>query len=224
MATEIYEHYLDQILRIQSLSQVKGKILQRLWQADEVPFPKPWVASAELLALTGQKYFDRRARELRDQLGCDLETDYREELGGHAWRLRSPQLSPPQPRNYLNTTQKRKLFEQYDHRCVICGMQATPGLRGLQSDHRVPLSRGGSHAWDNWQTLCTACNVGKRRACAGCDLDCQLCPWAFPDRVGIPLWTTLPEPLIYNLDRYATQHQKTRSEIIEEAIRRYLDF
>lgn len=93
----------DEYIKIlpSGISDVKLKILKKLWQADSKSFPKYWVSSAELLELTGQKYFDRRARELRDQLGCDIETQHNAELSGHAWRINSPKLAPPQDREYL---------------------------------------------------------------------------------------------------------------------------
>ena len=80
------EEYLELLPSKRKLSEVKIKILTRLWGKTTDNFPKPWVASAELLELTGQKYFDRRTRELRDQVGCDVESTYREEFAGHGWR------------------------------------------------------------------------------------------------------------------------------------------
>ena len=73
-----------------ALSNVKKIILKTLWnEGDE--FPKNWVSSERLLDLTKQKYFDRRIRELRDQVGCDIKTgSYK---GQPAYRLISPKLN-----------------------------------------------------------------------------------------------------------------------------------
>ncbi len=79
-----FNDYLESLPTKRTLSDVKLKILTRLWGNDLYEFPKPWVSSAELLELTGQKYFDRRTRELRYQLGCDLESAYCKEFTGHA--------------------------------------------------------------------------------------------------------------------------------------------
>ena len=103
------EDYLQQLPAKRALSEVKMKILKRLWASETDVFPKPWVSSAELLELTGQKYFDRRIRELRDQLGCALESAYIEEHTGHAWRLRSAELNTPQDRDYLTQSQKNQM-------------------------------------------------------------------------------------------------------------------
>jgi 5-methylcytosine-specific restriction endonuclease McrA len=138
-----FEAYLAQLPTPKPLSEVKLKILRRLWHQDMVPFPKPWVSSSELLELTQQSYFDRRARELRE-LGCDIESHYHEAFKEHAWRLNSSQLSTPKHRDYLTKSQKQHLFEQHNFTCAICGQSATPGLRGLQADHKRPLSRGGT--------------------------------------------------------------------------------
>ena len=73
----------------------------------------------------------------------------------------------------LTQSQKHKLFQDNGFTCVTCGVHIQPGVRGLQADHKVPLSRGGGNEIHNWQPMCNNCNVGKRRACEGCSLDCQ---------------------------------------------------
>jgi 5-methylcytosine-specific restriction endonuclease McrA len=180
-----FEEYIEKLPSKRKLSEVKFKILKRLWGTDDNKFPKPWVSSAELLELTGQKYFDRRTRELRDQMGCDLEAAYQEKFSGHAWRISSSKLAVPQDRDYLTQSQKIKLFEESGYCCVTCGLKVDAGIRGLQADHKVPISRGGSNSLDNWQPMCNNCNVGKRRACEGCSLECDTCSWAFPELVGV---------------------------------------
>lgn len=217
-----FEAYLAQLPTPKPLSEVKLKILRRLWHQDMAPFPKPWVSSSELLELTQQSYFDRRARELRE-LGCDIESHYHEAFKEHAWRLNSSQLSTPKHRDYLTKSQKQHLFEQHNFTCAICGQSATPGLRGLQADHKRPLSRGGTHEIQNWQPLCTHCNIGKRRACQGCELSCQDCPWAFPETIGIPLLIALSPVLISRIDRHSRQIHRTRDQIIAAAVEQYLN-
>lgn len=78
------EEYLGNLPTKKRLSEVKQKIIKRLWGDENISFPKPWVSSKELLELTGQKYFDRRTRELRDELGCDIESQYSKEHAGHS--------------------------------------------------------------------------------------------------------------------------------------------
>lgn len=55
-------------------------------------------------------------------------------------------------------------------RCRACGASpaTTPGVK-LQVDHRTPWSEGGETVFDNLQTLCEPCNVGKSNVCAGPD-------------------------------------------------------
>lgn len=53
------------------------------------------------------------------------------------------------------------LKEQYDHRCLMCGLQE-PEIR-LTVDHIVPLSKGGMNIIDNIQPLCKSCNSKKHR-------------------------------------------------------------
>lgn len=174
--------YLSSLPSKRKLSEVKVKILTRLWGDNDTPFPKQWVLSSELLELTGQKYFDRRARELRDSLGCDLESKYLAEFKGQAWRIKSPNLAQPQDREYLTQSQKNKLFKDNKMTCAICGKISSAGVRGLQADHKIPLSRGGGNELSNWQPVCHTCNIGKRRACEKCTMDCNTCAWAFPEK------------------------------------------
>lgn len=184
-----FEAYLEQLGK---LSNVKLLILKTLWMAGDT-FPRNWVKSQKLLSLTDQKYFDRRIRELHDQLGCDIETQYHE--GGHAYRLNSLNLKKSNPRHYLTGSQKKLLFEKCANRCQVCNKVIVAGVKGLQADHKIPLSRGGSHEEDNWQPLCNSCNVSKRSACAGCDLDCHQCPWAFPEKLGPLIVIRIPKSL-----------------------------
>ncbi|MCM8921836.1 MAG: HNH endonuclease [Candidatus Thiodiazotropha sp.] len=215
--------YLKLLPTKRKLSGVKLKIITRLWGNDNDQFPKPWVSSAELLDLTSQKYFDRRTRELRDQLGCDIESAYIEKFSGHGWRINSDTLSPPQDRDYLTQNQKDKLFQGYNFTCVTCGIQIEAGIRGLQADHKIPLSRGGSNDLINWQPMCNNCNVGKRRACEGCSLDCQACSWAFPEEFGVKTMLSINEKTLRRVDIYSKKINKSRDKVVEEATEYYLD-
>jgi hypothetical protein len=54
-----------------------------------------------------------------------------------------------------------KVLERDEHRCRSCGVHSSePGVK-LQMDHIVPWSKGGETTYDNLQTLCWACNIGK---------------------------------------------------------------
>ncbi|WP_257275702.1 MULTISPECIES: HNH endonuclease [unclassified Endozoicomonas] len=155
------EYYQKLPINKKKLSNVKQTILKRLWGQDSNPFPKPWVSSAELLELTSQKYFDRRTRELRDALGCDLESAYQEEFEGHAWRFRSDTLTAPQARKYLTKAQKDRLFTEAENTCATCATQTEAGVRGLQADHKVPLSRGGTNDLETGSLCVTTAMLGR---------------------------------------------------------------
>jgi len=200
------------------LSEVKEKILQRLWTEGN-KFPRGWVASSELLALTGQKYFDRRARELRDEMGCDIETGH--SGGEHAYRLQSTKLDSAKPRGYLAGRQKADLFEKAGFRCAVCGLVFKSGLRGLQADHKIPLNRGGQQEDGNWQPLCVECNVAKRRACADCLDDCNTCIWAFPERSVRRVVVPVTEKTEALLRKYAELTGRTIEAVAAEALNQY---
>jgi hypothetical protein len=182
------------------LSEVKLKILKILWNVSD-DFPKGWVKSSYLLGETGQKYFDRRTRELRDELGCDIEILHVD--GEHCYRLKSPSLNAINPRRYLAPALKAKLFKDANSSCQICGKAVPPGIKGLQADHKIPLIRRGSHEYENWQAICNECNVVKRRACEGCNDDCYSCAWAFPEKFGGAIRLQLPADLYQNLKKMA---------------------
>ena len=177
--------------KLGNLSSVKSLILETLWMAGD-QFPRNWVKSERLLALTKQKYFDRRIRELNDELGCDIETQYQD---GHAYRLRSALLKRKNPRHYLTASQKKLLFKNSGYRCQVCNKVFVAGVKGLQADHKIPLIRGGSQEEGNWQALCNSCNVTKRSVCAGWALDCQQCPLAFPETLGTLVVVRIPKTL-----------------------------
>lgn len=212
-----FEEYIATLPKMPS--KVKMVILKRLWDEGQ-DFPRGWVRSSELLGLTGQKYFDRRVRELRDNVGCEIETGQRG--NEHAYRLNSSNTAIATPRAYLPNPLKKELFRASKYRCAICDRQFVSGLRGLQADHRVPLNRGGSNGDGNWQSLCVECNVGKRKACAGCDLDCQICPWAFPDRVGKRILIQLPQETELLIREYAAHSGKTFDSCVAEGLTQYL--
>lgn len=59
------------------------------------------------------------------------------------------------------------VFERDGWRCQICGDKTPARLRGTtdpkspELDHRIPMSRGGSHSYDNVQVACRECNARK---------------------------------------------------------------
>lgn len=59
------------------------------------------------------------------------------------------------------------VFDRDGWRCQVCGIRTPKRLRGSfdaaapELDHRIPMSRGGSHTWDNVQTCCRSCNSRK---------------------------------------------------------------
>lgn len=52
------------------------------------------------------------------------------------------------------------VFQRDGFRCVSCGRSANEGAV-LHVDHILPKSKGGLDVFDNYQTLCRECNIGK---------------------------------------------------------------
>ncbi|MCZ7681529.1 MAG: HNH endonuclease [Sandaracinaceae bacterium] len=53
-----------------------------------------------------------------------------------------------------------RVLERDRGRCVLCGAAAVDGTR-LHVDHVIPFSQGGRTLFENLQTLCERCNLGK---------------------------------------------------------------
>ncbi|MDG1950424.1 MAG: HNH endonuclease signature motif containing protein [bacterium] len=88
-------------------------------------------------------------------------------------------------------------------------------MRGLQADHKVPLSRGGTNDLSNWQAICNTCNVIKRRACQGCSIDCQTCAWAHPVEGTESVVLSLSSSLLKSLGLDSLNAQTRASRIID---------
>jgi 5-methylcytosine-specific restriction endonuclease McrA len=67
------------------------------------------------------------------------------------------------PRRFRRQVTNTFLFARDNYRCQFCGRHQGE-LRHrecLTRDHLVPLSRGGSNAWNNVLTACSTCNTRK---------------------------------------------------------------
>ena len=101
----------------------------------------------------------RRARKL----GIKLETKW---TGGH-WRRRAEHYGCKAFDDSITLT---ALFHKENGVCAICGKPVDVtdindghiGRRYPTLDHVVPLSKGGTHTWDNVQLAHMSCNAGKR--------------------------------------------------------------
>lgn len=60
-----------------------------------------------------------------------------------------------------------EVFKRDGWRCQLCGCRTLKSKRGSshprapELDHILPLSRGGSHTWENVQCSCRSCNIAK---------------------------------------------------------------
>jgi 5-methylcytosine-specific restriction endonuclease McrA len=67
------------------------------------------------------------------------------------------------PRRFRRQVTNTFLFARDHYRCEFCGRHQSV-LRDrecLTRDHLVPLSRGGTNAWNNVVTACSSCNAKK---------------------------------------------------------------
>ena len=52
------------------------------------------------------------------------------------------------------------VFAKYEGKCVDCGKSADDGVK-IHLDHKVPLAKGGTNAFDNLCLRCERHNPGK---------------------------------------------------------------
>ena len=67
------------------------------------------------------------------------------------------------PRRFRRQVTNTFLFARDRYQCQFCGRREVElGFREcLTRDHLIPLSRGGTNAWTNVVTACSACNTRK---------------------------------------------------------------
>ena len=193
----------DYLNKLGKISFIKQKILTVLWE-EGTQFPRNWVDSKVLLEKTNQKYFDRRIRELRDHKGCNIEA--KKNGKSFNYRLVSDTLLNTRTAPKVSQKNKDAVLKNANNFCAVCGKHTDGGIRGLQVDHRVPLSRNGGNNTSNLQALCNECNLAKRQACRGCSLDCNKCAWAFPSRIS--------EIKIFNYIKTAVLHFAKRIGVL----------
>lgn len=60
-------------------------------------------------------------------------------------------------RNKIGKLRRQEIYERDGYRCVKCGNKS----RKLTLDHKIPVSKGGTNATENLQTMCGGCNHAK---------------------------------------------------------------
>ncbi|MGB8772050.1 MAG: HNH endonuclease signature motif containing protein [Candidatus Korobacteraceae bacterium] len=159
-------------------------ILRALWPRGH-GIPGPVLTESEIRAAVdafrakhGDKPYKDVFRRMRELQGEEGFTSIRKE--GNRYQLQSLEISQKrEPRAKLGKAEWERLKEQYGHKCAHCGAQE-PDVK-LSPDHKIPRTRHGPNDFGNLQPLCEQCNIRKSSACAGCTLNCNICPWAFPN-------------------------------------------
>ncbi len=162
-------------------------ILEVLWPRGH-HIPGPIIKKRNLDQLIekhrGGRYLDlaRRIREMQGEEG--IFGLVRIGSGsGTSYQLQNLELGPKRtPRTGLPPDDWERVLKKYGYRCANCG-RSQDEMR-LDEDHKVPRVRGGGDELVNWQPLCKECNNFKSTMCRNCTIDCNKCPWAFPEKYG----------------------------------------
>jgi len=201
-------------------------LLEKLWPAGH-GIPGPRVKEDELREAierfrrnqySGSKpykpYVDvfRRLRELQGEEGV---TGIGRE--GKTYQLVSLSLSEKRvPRIKLSDPGWLQILEIYQHRCPVCS-RSEPEVR-FQQDHKIPRTRGGGNELSNWQPLCDECNNFKSTSCRGCQLECEICSWAFPESFA-PL--RLSSDNISRLRQIAANTNSNPHDLLNQIVTRF---
>lgn len=174
-----------------------------------------WHSKDELYNLTGQTYYDRRIRELRDEEGWKIEHEIVD--GEHGYRLTSPIKGKGKRRHYVSAKKRKEIFKRDNYTCELCGNKYD--ISELQIDHKIPLYKGGSLEDDNLQTTCVECNVVKRGICKRCKKDdCVECYLAHPELMKNNILLNIPEKIYEKLSIISEKTGKSIHDIIIEKI------
>ena len=91
---------------------------------------------------------------------------YLEQVSGHKWEYSEVNefykhvRQRAKEREEVGATLRYTVLERDHFTCQCCGRQAPEAE--LEIDHKHPWAYGGPTVLDNLQTLCTACNRGKK--------------------------------------------------------------
>lgn len=198
-------------------------ILELLWPEGH-GLPGPHVTQAELRAAIDaartaegkRPYVDpfRRMRELQGEEGF---TSIIKE--GVKYQLTTPNVGQKRvPRSKPPQGMWEQIKAHADYRCSHCGQQE-PDVK-LSPDHRHPRARGGSNDKENWQPLCEQCNTLKSSACQGCQMNCLVCSWAFPETYR-PI--SIADDNKAQIQREAEVRSISQSELVNRILRDYFN-
>ncbi len=154
----------------------------------------------------------RRVRELQGEEGIIGITRQ-----GNSIQLVNLTTAPKRiPRVSLNNIEWKSVLVKYGFACPVCGRKE-PEIR-FDQDHKIPRVRGGSNSIENWQPLCHECNNFKSTSCRGCNLDCQTCSWAYPEKYS---QIKMSQSNIKFLREKANEMRKNPSDLLNEIIEKY---
>jgi len=92
---------------------------------------------------------------LENSSGKDID-----EIKDFITRNKSDLIIRKMNKRVVNLKLRFEIFERDKYKCVVCGRDASDGVK-LQVDHIHPFSKGGSSKKENLATLCFECNIGK---------------------------------------------------------------
>jgi len=197
-------------------SEAKLTILKILWSGE-------WILGDDILAAVKQAYYDRRIRELRDEDGWDIEAGWLKNRAGisrPAYCLKSHTRGKGIQRPHIASVDKQFVLTRDNFKCQICGKDLRGGKNNPQIDHKVPLIRDGRSEIENYQAICSNCNVIKRGVCRSCNLaTCDKCYLAYPEQGAKNLLINLTDQESKHLSKIAKVLDMSRIDALRKIVR-----
>lgn len=118
------------------------------------------------------------SRHCSESCGTDYRARARDEHKRSDANMAQRRIAKSKRRALMRNTQAESIdpFDVFDRdkwRCHLCGINTLKSLRGTYEDrapeleHKIPLSRGGPHTWENVACSCRKCNQEKGDSIAG---------------------------------------------------------
>lgn len=156
---------LDQAKRAKIPTEELFENLERMWRA--LGRQPKYGEVAKPFSAFGAGTYESRFGSWRKALEAFVANVGRERSAAPVPVDTSPlPVSPPVPVRRtgrgINWRLRFLVLQRDGFRCVKCGASPAKGhIVSLQVDHVVPWSKGGETEFENLQTLCETCNIGK---------------------------------------------------------------
>lgn len=136
------------------------KKINELIYSNVVFFP---ILNACISIALGQEYNLKKDLQILEEKIIEFESKYFDKHDNQ-YHISEETLNDAKERAETKTKVQAgirwQVFKRDNWKCIACGRSAEDNVI-LHIDHIIPRSKGGKDEFDNYQTLCETCNIGK---------------------------------------------------------------